>query len=816
MRWKNFGIFICLLMLISGYQTAGAQQTVAQQAYNVFKEYCLRCHGQSAPAAGLTIQHTELIEKKAVIPGDPDNSELYKRLITDNAAELMPQGGPKLPSDAIETIKRWIQEGARDWQIPEPDTPEPDTDFITPTEMLKTIEKHLYSLSPFDRAFTRYFTLTHLYNAGEDKESLHTYQQALSKLVNSLSWCSEVVNPEPIDAKKTIFYIDLRHYEWEHKWDQIEQVYLYSREFASPTYTALRHEMDCEMPFIRADWFIATASLPPLYHAILDLPGTETELEALLEVDVAKNLRNAAGVRVWRAGLIDSDVTQHNRIVERHKSQHGAYWKTYDFASSVDEEDISVYPLDFKHAGGEIIFNLPNGLQAYYISNASGVRLDDAPTKIVVDPRAGDSVVRNGLSCMGCHTKGMNTFIDEIRHMIEDNPDPPYDKAQALRLYTKQSEMDDLIAKDKKRYQEAIEASGGVFGKDPIQLLYEEYKGSLDADHAAAEVGLKTDDFLKKIDEDKRLQNLGLLIIRDSGIKRDKWESDFSKVISVLDIHTDNIQRPDDEPDAPSLSLEISMPDENLRTAVRKALSLVEGDTITERKMQGLTSLFLNTAGTSDFINLEGIEHATNLSSLSLRVGAGIKDITPLKGLTALTSLYISANVMAPDRFSDLHPLQDMTALTSLTLHNIDQISDLTPLRRLTGLTFLRVSGNQISDITPLEKMTDLYQLHIEANEISDLTPLQNLTKLAILSLHYNEITDVSALENLTSLQELSLTNNPIEDLAPLRRLKRQNPSVEIDIDINADLNNFQGAPTAPVLPAETALLSELPESVQP
>ena len=39
-------------------------------------------------------------------------------------------------------------------------------------EMLETIEKHLNSLSPFDRAFTRYFTLTHLYNAGESAEAL--------------------------------------------------------------------------------------------------------------------------------------------------------------------------------------------------------------------------------------------------------------------------------------------------------------------------------------------------------------------------------------------------------------------------------------------------------------------------------------------------------------------------------------------------------------------------------------------------------------------------------------------------------------------
>ena len=817
MRWKNFGIFICLLTLISGYQIADAQENLAQQAYDIFKRYCFRCHEQSAPnAAQLTIQHAELIKTRAVIPRDPNNSELYKRLITDDIAIRMPQKDDKLPPDAIETIKHWIQDGALNWQ------PEPDTDFITPTEMLKTIEEHVYSLSPYDRAFTRYFTLTHLYNAGESAEALHLYQQALSKLVNSLSWCSEVVNPEPIDAEETIFYIDLRHYEWEHKWDQIEQAYPYSREFASPIYTTLRHQMDCEMPFIRADWFIATASLPPLYHAILDLPGRDTELEARLGVDVAKNLRNAAGVRVWRAGIINSGVALHNRIVERHKSPYGAYWKTYDFASSDGEQNISANPLDFKHDGGEIIFNLPNGLQAYYISDASGVRLDAAPTKIVANQRQGvrDPAVRNGLSCMGCHTKGMRRFTARIRFGIEQNPDPPYDKDQALRLYTKESEMDDLINKDEQRYKEAIEASGGVFGEDPIEQLFEKYEGLLNADYAAAEVGVKTDDFLKKIHEDKRLRDLGLLVIEDSGIKRDTWKSHFSRVISVLDIHIDNVQRLNDEPGAPNLSLEISMPDENLRTAVRKALSLVEGDTITEQKMQGLKSLSLDTAGTSDFINLEGLEHATNLRSLSLRVGAGIKDITPLKGLTALTSLYISANVGGPDidplRFSDIHPLQDMTALTSLTLDGIDQISDLTPLRRLTDLTFLRLSANQISDITPLEKMTNLYQLHVESNEISDITPLQKMTKLAILSLHANEITDVSVLENLTSLQELSLAYNPIEDLAPLRRLKQKNPSVSIDIDVNVNLKKPPLAPAITVLPAETVLLSNYPNPFNP
>ena len=170
--------------------------------------------------------------------------------------------------------------------------------------MLETIEEHINSLSPFDRAFTRYFTMTHLYNAGESAEALHAYQRALSKLVNSLSWGREVIRPQPIDREETIFYIDLRDYEWEigtNRWTQIEQVYPYSIEFEAPTQTSLREkltnlreELACEVPFVHVDWFIATAALSPLYHDILNLPETDRELEARLEVNVVENTRNAA------------------------------------------------------------------------------------------------------------------------------------------------------------------------------------------------------------------------------------------------------------------------------------------------------------------------------------------------------------------------------------------------------------------------------------------------------------------------------------------------------------------------------------------
>ena len=192
------------------------------------------------------------------------------------------------------------------------------------------------------------------------------------------------------------------------------------------------------MPFVHVDWFLATASLPPLYHDILDLPETDDELERELGIDVAKNLQSAQGFRVWRAGLNDSGVSKNNRVVERHQFQHGAYWKSYDFAGNVGVRNIFDHPLTFRHDGGEIVFNLPNGLQAYYISDASGSRIDEAPTRIVSNPDERDGIVRNGISCIGCHTEGMKTFEDEVREVFTKAPDGPA-KVQVLRLYVEKA-----------------------------------------------------------------------------------------------------------------------------------------------------------------------------------------------------------------------------------------------------------------------------------------------------------------------------------------------------------------------------------------
>ena len=157
------------------------------------------------------------------------------------------------------------------------------------------------------------------------------------------------------------------------------------------------------------------------------------------------------------------------------------------------------------------------------------------------------------------------------------------------------------------------------------------------------------------------------------------------------------------------------------------------------------------------------------------------------KGVIDLTSSEIIDLIGSEKGVIDLTGLEHATQLITLNLED-NQISDLTPLAQLTQLTELDLSGNQISDITPLAQLTQLTELDLSGNQISDITPLAQLTQLTELNLENNEITDLTPLAQLTQLSSLLLRGNPIgypiTDTSPLVQLLRENPKLDISIDI--------------------------------
>src|SRR5262249_30738360 len=155
-------------------------------------------------------------------------------------------------------------------------------------------------------------------------------------------------------------------------------------------------------------------------------------------------------------------------------------WKSYDFADNVGRRNLFEHPLGpgaqpstFQHDGGEIIFNLPNGLQAYLLVNAQGQRLDNGPIKIVKDPRQGDGTVVNGISCMSCHARGMIEKFDEVRDHVQKNPNAfKAEGDEILALYPPRDKFAEFLKKDADKFAAAVKRTGGPLSStDPIATL---------------------------------------------------------------------------------------------------------------------------------------------------------------------------------------------------------------------------------------------------------------------------------------------------------------------------------------------------------
>jgi hypothetical protein len=452
------------------------------------------------------------------------------------------QAGVKLPDADIQTLKRWIDAGAHPVPATRVSARRP---FISESDTMTAIVRDLESAPEVDRRYYRYYSVVNLWNTPDvDDSALAMYRSALGRLVNHLSWRPSVVPPRAVGPGSTLLRVDLRDYGWTiPTWNDIAADYPYA---VLPNGLAAEAERIRSLsgaipPYIRADWFTANASVAPLYHELLQLPDTLEGLERRLSVDAMGNLRRGT---VRRFGVRDSGVSRNNRAMERHSTAFGAYWKSFDFDGNRIEQNIFRDPVHLTPDGGEIIFNLPNGLQGYFIVDAQGRRIDDAPVGIVRDrTNTDDPVVHNGRSCMGCHFKGMNSFRDEVAPSLQTRSGALFDVKQANDLYRGQPELDRLLAEDNARFANAIRRAGGGIpasaAVEPISQLARRYEQTLDVAQAAAELGIADPGQLQTLiagSVEIQRQGFDPLLGPKGGIQRDTWEQGFGRLAQELGI----------------------------------------------------------------------------------------------------------------------------------------------------------------------------------------------------------------------------------------------------------------------------------------
>lgn len=135
---RALALFACLAPVLAAAAATPARPSLVfnRDIKPILSDNCYACHGPDPAArkAGLRLDTREgLFESTpkrgpAVVAGKPDQSEFWKRLVTDDADELMPppKSRKSLSPEQRDLLARWITEGAPwqpHWAFIKPDRP---------------------------------------------------------------------------------------------------------------------------------------------------------------------------------------------------------------------------------------------------------------------------------------------------------------------------------------------------------------------------------------------------------------------------------------------------------------------------------------------------------------------------------------------------------------------------------------------------------------------------------------------------------------------------------------------------------------------
>ena len=108
-------VAVTLMMILTAPLTA-AEIDFAHEVVPVLKQHCGKCHTGDQKKGGLSLntRETTLVggeSGKVVVSGKSAESELIKRLTSDDPDVKMPPDGPRVPAEKVALLKAWINAG---------------------------------------------------------------------------------------------------------------------------------------------------------------------------------------------------------------------------------------------------------------------------------------------------------------------------------------------------------------------------------------------------------------------------------------------------------------------------------------------------------------------------------------------------------------------------------------------------------------------------------------------------------------------------------------------------------------------------------
>src|SRR3569832_1677327 len=112
-------MFKCLapFLLLAGIASVDAGVDYAKDVQPIFARHCYECHGAEKQKGKLRLDERLSALRKGddavIVPGKPDQSELYRRILLPKGDEdVMPNRGELLSRAETERVRDWIAQGA--------------------------------------------------------------------------------------------------------------------------------------------------------------------------------------------------------------------------------------------------------------------------------------------------------------------------------------------------------------------------------------------------------------------------------------------------------------------------------------------------------------------------------------------------------------------------------------------------------------------------------------------------------------------------------------------------------------------------------
>ena len=181
--------------------------------------------------------------------------------------------------------------------------------------------------------------------------------------------------------------------------------------------------------------------------------------------------------------------------------------------------------------------------------------------------------------------------------------------------------------------------------------------------------------------------------------------------------------------------------------------------------LSGLVKFVLMDSGVGDITAISGL---TGLTNLDLSYNLVLRDISALSGMTGLTNLDLGhTNV------SDISVISGMKGLINLDLSHT-RVSDISVISGMTGLTNLDLSSTAIRNIGAISGLTELKNLDLSGcYYLSDISALSGLEGLKNLDLSRTRVINISALSGLKGLTNLDLRRTSVSDISAISKLRR-------------------------------------------